>query len=382
MRQKLAGNKRTYNTEEATKQSNIAGSHGSALAPPAYGLEVLDQALSAPLHAKLAISPTNSIYEREANQMADQVIGAGEMSRSAQPSHPIGIQRTATEGAAQAMAPPIVHETLRQPGKPMDSQTRRSMESRFGQDFSGVRLHTNAQAAASAEAVNAHAYTVGKNIVFGQNEYVSGHASKHLLAHELSHVVQQTGTLQRYRKKGGFNYGKLDDPPIWVEQPFKNKEKQPWIQKIIITFTNKVTDAAGNDTWQGKLSALYYPNEAELPAFTIGMSGGSIQVGNTDEGRFTVHRIEGFGYNSGSYTTHLPDGGIGPRGRYSPEGLPANMHWAVFYNRGEAIHAGPLGESSHGCVHIGEADLRRMRQINYHSVIGRTKVTVKYPKRR
>ena len=62
--------------------------------------------------------------------------------------------------------PPIVHEVLLSPGHPLDAATSAFMESRFGHDFTGVRVHTNAQAAESARAVHARAYTVGNAVVF------------------------------------------------------------------------------------------------------------------------------------------------------------------------------------------------------------------------
>ena len=89
-------------------------------------------------------------------------------------------------------APPIVHEVLRSPGQPLDPDTRGFMEPRFGRDFSDVRVHNDAKAADSARAVNALAYTVGKDVVFGQGQYQpAGSARRSLLAHELTHVVQQ-----------------------------------------------------------------------------------------------------------------------------------------------------------------------------------------------
>lgn len=66
---------------------------------------------------------------------------------------------------------PIVDEVLQTPGQSLDVDTRTFMESRFGQDFSQVRVHTDAKAAKSAQAVNAIAYTVGQNIVFGAGHY-------------------------------------------------------------------------------------------------------------------------------------------------------------------------------------------------------------------
>ena len=91
-------------------------------------------------------------------------------------------------------APEIVQETLSQPGTGIDIETRGFMESRFGRDFSGVRIHTDAQAARSAQAVQAHAYTVGRDIVFADRRYApASQEGRHLLAHELAHVVQQDG---------------------------------------------------------------------------------------------------------------------------------------------------------------------------------------------
>ncbi len=68
------------------------------------------------------------------------------------------------------------------------------MEPRFGHDFSGVRVHTDSRAAESARAVNAHAYTVGNDIVFAPGKYQpDAHSGRELLAHELAHTVQQGG---------------------------------------------------------------------------------------------------------------------------------------------------------------------------------------------
>lgn len=78
------------------------------------------------------------------------------------------------------------------PGQPLDAGTRAFMEPRFGQDFSQVRVHTDAKAAESTQAVNAVAYTVGRNVVFGAGQYAPGTSEgRRLMAHELTHVVQQ-----------------------------------------------------------------------------------------------------------------------------------------------------------------------------------------------
>ena len=81
---------------------------------------------------------------------------------------------------------------------PLEPRAQRFMESRFGRDFSGVRVHTGGAAAASAEAVHAHAYTLGDHVVFGQGRYTPGTPQgDRLLAHELTHVVQQRESAPR-----------------------------------------------------------------------------------------------------------------------------------------------------------------------------------------
>ncbi len=101
------------------------------------------------------------------------------------------LQRKAVSSAPE-IVPSIVYEVLSSPGAPLDSATRAFMEPRFGHDFSQVRIHTNQKAVESARAVNALAYTVGRDVVFGTGHYAPVATSgQRLLAHELMHVVQQ-----------------------------------------------------------------------------------------------------------------------------------------------------------------------------------------------
>ncbi len=104
------------------------------------------------------------------------------------------IQRAAVSAAPVNAISPIVHDVLSSPGRPLDAGTRAFMEPRFGHDFSNVRVHTDARAAESARAVNALAYTVGRDVVFGRGQYMPGTMEgMRLMAHELTHVVQQGG---------------------------------------------------------------------------------------------------------------------------------------------------------------------------------------------
>jgi Domain of unknown function (DUF4157) len=98
-------------------------------------------------------------------------------------------------GEFAASYPPVselVNDAVGGPGAGLDGEMRNFMESRFGYDFSQVKLHTDSKAADSAAAINAKAYTVGNEIVFGDGQFSPGtDEGKRLLAHELTHVVQQ-----------------------------------------------------------------------------------------------------------------------------------------------------------------------------------------------
>jgi len=101
-------------------------------------------------------------------------------------------------------APPSVQDVLRSSGRPLDGAVRVFMESRFNHDFSRVRVHADAQAARSAQALGARAYTVGQNIAFGEGQYApETTAGRQLLAHELTHVVQQGGVSATPAQRGG-----------------------------------------------------------------------------------------------------------------------------------------------------------------------------------
>lgn len=160
---------------------------------------------------KLALGSSNDPLESEADRVADQVVSSSpSVAGAAATATPMAkhIQRaTNTSGAAAgADTPASVSQTLASSGRPLEMSLRRDMEQRFGYDFSGVRVHTGASAARSADDIDAAAYTYGNNIVFAAGQYVPATADgRHLLAHELTHVVQQAGssdqTVQRQRRR-------------------------------------------------------------------------------------------------------------------------------------------------------------------------------------
>ena len=171
---------------------------------------------SGTLQPKLIIGQADDQYEREADRVADQVMRA-----SAPQSRGCGLSITPVTGRqaqrkcseceeeeggallrkesngaeAPATAPPIVHETLSSPGQPLDAVTRAYFEPRFRRSFANVRLHTSEEANAATREVSASAFTVGDQIAFAAGQYAPHtETGRRLLAHELTHVVQQSGT--------------------------------------------------------------------------------------------------------------------------------------------------------------------------------------------
>ena len=122
------------------------------------------------------------------------------------------LQRHANDSTAPGIAPNIVHDVLRSRGAPLDPETRDFFEPRFGRDLSRVEVHSNARAAESTRAVNAMAYTVGNAIVFGPDRYSpKSESGRGLLAHELTHVVQQAESATPAFQES-LEIGHADDP--------------------------------------------------------------------------------------------------------------------------------------------------------------------------
>lgn len=135
-------------------------------------------------------SPPGADGERLAKVGMDIGSGTFPIKAGQPPMSKTGIADVATPG--DFTAPLSVSAVLRSMGEPLGQTVRGLMEPCFGEDFSEVRVHTNMTAQRSAEDVNAQAYTVGENIVFGPGKYAPGtRDGQRLLAHELTHVLQQ-----------------------------------------------------------------------------------------------------------------------------------------------------------------------------------------------
>jgi Domain of unknown function (DUF4157) len=141
-----------------------------------------------------SVGDVNDPLEHEADRVADQVLTRDRhptASGTPPRSRPYPSTRSSGRVYSDAGAPPGgVAEVLRSPGRPLDATTRAEFEPRFGQDFGQVRLHNDTQAAAAAHSIRALAFTFDTHIVFGDAQSVT---DRRLLAHELTHVVQQSG---------------------------------------------------------------------------------------------------------------------------------------------------------------------------------------------
>lgn len=173
------------------------------------------------IQAKLMVGPVNDAYEHEADRVAAQVVG----QQPATASDQAAVQRqvfapiaaTITSLAQRQEAPAAngsfeagaaVEQRLsanKGHGDPLPAETRALMEPRFGADFSEVRVHTSGEAVQLARDLQAQAFTHGQDIYFGAGQYDPGAADgQHLLAHELTHTIQQTGAAGTVQRKGGF----------------------------------------------------------------------------------------------------------------------------------------------------------------------------------
>jgi len=214
----------------AARRPELAASHSTARSQWSGNQSRLrslanTQPANSILQRKLAIGATNDPLEIEADRTADRVLRMPEQAISESPAaisrgssatlrrcscggsscggsggtcdkckDEAELQRKRSGPAPVSEAPGIVHEVLRSSGRPLDRATRSFFEPRFGRDFSDVRVHTDDRAAESARDVDSLAYTVGNSIVFRSGSF-DPHSTpgRRLLAHELTHVAQQTG---------------------------------------------------------------------------------------------------------------------------------------------------------------------------------------------
>jgi Domain of unknown function (DUF4157) len=194
---------------------------------------------------KLTINQPNDVYEQEADAMADQVMRMTDTSlnhnsffkptvamlqRKCQHCEEKKLHRkeNSGEGVQESNQLDGYVASLGLSGQPLPENNRKFFEPRFGNDFSDVRIHTDSVAAKSAQSINALAYTTGNNIVFNQGQYSpESESGKRLMAHELTHVVQQVSLGSKlYRKDAAAiacpaTYTIPDDVYTGIEEAWK-----------------------------------------------------------------------------------------------------------------------------------------------------------------
>ncbi len=164
-----------------------------------------EQQQKSTLQPKLTVGQPNDQYEQEADHVADQVVNHLQPPNSAsvqgkfESDHPRITTFVRRQGEGSAVVSPRVNQSIQQTrgsGQPIPQLIRRSMEQAFEADFSGVRVHANSESAQLNRSLNARAFTTGQDIYFNHREYQPGNkVGQKLLAHELTHVMQQNQTL-------------------------------------------------------------------------------------------------------------------------------------------------------------------------------------------
>lgn len=257
------------------------------------------------LQRKLTIGASNDPMEEEADRIADQVLAT-----SAQPviaSALPRIQRLSEQRTGQSdVVPASVNHVLASPGSPLELDLRQDMELRFGHDFSRVRVHSGAAAEQSAHDLSASAYTVGADIVFGAGRYAPGmHEGRRLIAHELAHVVQQSGTdgkvfgsyrhvdkevfVRRVEQRApSLVIQRQPTPPASTPTYFQLDARTIDVQQKI---TSAITDAEKNDA---KNNALQLVRELEAALAQIQMLNPLPPgVPSADDVRHFIMRVSG-----------------------------------------------------------------------------------------
>ena len=156
-----------------------------------------------PIQAKLKVGASGDNMEKEADRTADRVMRMTDSETRREndaPEKEEEIQAKATPGQSPDLGPGAsesIHR-VRRGGTPLPYSERTFFEPRFKRDFGHVRIHTGKDAENAAQSINARAFTLGRDIVFGKGEYQPGNRdSRRLLAHELTHTMQQGGVVRR-----------------------------------------------------------------------------------------------------------------------------------------------------------------------------------------
>lgn len=238
------------------------------------------------IQAKLKIGKANDKYELEADSVADQVMrmsdhtvmnNSSKMTEHDQPKvqhlcpvskenlkrQPLQEKDLLLAKASQGHSPQVTPnvaanmQSLQSSGQPLTDSTRYFFETRFARDFSDVRIHTGTQAANTAQSVQAKAFTVGRDIVFGTGEFqpqiIEG---KRLIAHELTHVIQQSND-RTHDNQGQTAYASVYErtPPRIARQGLESAEEAKRKKLVIQNVRFTLDEKKEVDIWFEKLKS-------------------------------------------------------------------------------------------------------------------------------
>ena len=192
---------------QPAKPSRSAPAHRSA-SNPKMGNQAAQRLLrEGVIQAKLTVNQPGDRFEQEADRVAETVMRMPDLASKPMQgaTRPLLVQRACAKcedelqrklaSGTEQTGPEFNHPGSG--GRALPDSERRFFEPRFGQDFSRVRIHTGAQAGKAARSVNALAYTLGPDVVFGEGQYWPGTDSgRRLLAHELAHTIQQSSATE------------------------------------------------------------------------------------------------------------------------------------------------------------------------------------------
>ncbi|MCG8347932.1 MAG: DUF4157 domain-containing protein, partial [Chloroflexales bacterium] len=188
--------------------------------------------------------PTDAILPRAQRQMAeaDEPITSESLLQPQREGETEMLQAQAAPGQTPAVTPGIESyiNSSRGGGEPLSEASRATMEPRFGQDFSGVRVHSDSRAAGAAKSLNAQAFTSGQDIYFGAGQYQPGTApGQRLMAHELTHVVQhgQVPSQQQIQVVQGMPLLRRTIPNLQLEGEGNRRDVREFIE-LTIQFWN------------------------------------------------------------------------------------------------------------------------------------------------
>lgn len=273
-------------TRASSRTADLPRAHGNGGTRCACGGGCPRCKATPAIQAKMKVSQAGDALEQQADRAAAQAMQpqAPDRLKGVRTAMPAPALSRMASSSTAGDAPPIVHEVLTESGQSLDGAARGFFESRFGHNLDSVRVHTDGRAAESARAIDALAYTAGNDVVFDRGRYAPGTVrGRSLLAHELAHVVQQSGRASALTVQRSVNAANVHCTPHQA-----NAVDDP------VAALNSMDEYA-RDLALGASGALFlasFPPVASGPASAMPMSPGLFRTlfSGADSGRAGVLR--------------------------------------------------------------------------------------------